>query len=118
MPTHRGSLRSPKKTAMVEYKESDAYKANLANGNVEATEIDFNCLYNRLASDHPTMHLSCYTLAKLLEVSTPEDDMPSGCPPTPSTSIVHSLKTLLIIHEDRPFEAAKVEAGIKLDTFV
>ena len=67
----------------------------------DPTKIAFNCLYNRLAYDHPTMDLSCYTLVELLKVFTLKDDTPSTCPPTPSPSNVHSSKTLPIILEDR-----------------
>ena len=61
------------------------------------------------------MDLSCYTLAIILEVTTLEDDVPSTCPPTPSPSVVHSLKAFPIIHEDHPLEA--IEAEVELGSF-
>ena len=51
-------LEVSKEIAMATYKESKAYKADLVDGNIEATEIGFNCLYNMLAIDHLTMDLS------------------------------------------------------------
>ena len=98
---------------MAEYKESEAYKENLADDRLEVT---FNCLYHRLANDYPSMDLSCYTLAVLLEVHALEDDVHFVCP-TPDPSIVHSPQALPIIHEDRPFEVFEAEARAEVDTF-
>ena len=96
---------------MAKYKESEAYKADLADGNIEATKISFNCLYHRLASDHLSMDLSCYTLAELLEVPAFEDDVPFACPPTLDPSIIHSSKTFPTIHKDLPFEVTDEVGG-------
>ena len=45
-------------------------------------------------------------------MSTHEDETLSACPPTPDPSVVHSLDTLLIIHEDWPFETTDAEVGL------
>ena len=84
---------------VTEYRESEAYKADLIDGNLEATKIGFNCLYHRLVSDHPSIDLLCYPLAKLLKVPIPDDDITSTCLPTSGPS-VHSSEALLIIHKD------------------
>ena len=106
-----------KETIVEEYKESAAYSADLVDGNVEATEIGFTCFYNRLACDHSTMDLSCYTLIELLEASTLKDDTPSACPSTLSPSDLNCSEILPVILEDRPLKAVKEEVGAKLDPF-
>ena len=55
------------------------------------------------------MDLSCHTLAKLLKVPIPKDDVPFGCPSTSGPSVVHSLEALPTIHIE-----AEVEGDVDL----
>ena len=54
-------------TTVVENKEFEAFKDDLADGSEEAIEIVFTCLLNRLARDHPAMELSFYNFTGILK---------------------------------------------------
>ena len=53
-------LEAAKETTMAEYKEFEVYKEDFVDGNLEATKIDFNSLYDKLAGNHLSMDLSCF----------------------------------------------------------
>ena len=51
----RRELEVAEETEVAEYKESVAFITDLSFVNVEAIEIGFSCLYDRLAPDFPSM---------------------------------------------------------------
>ena len=98
---------------MAKYRESQAFKNDVANGSVEIFEIFFSLL-DKLACDYLTMDLSSYTLAGILRMLAHEDV--GSCPPTHGPLVAHSLEALPIILEDRPFDDVEDEAEGEMDT--
>lgn len=90
---------------------------DLAPRNMEAIEIGFSCLYDRLAHNFQSINLSRYTLVDLMLASTLGDGALSlACPNTSSPPYRYSSKIILpAILEDQPLETTKVEA--ELDSF-
>ena len=102
---------------VVEYKESGTFIVDLSFGNVEAMEISFSCLYDKVAHDFLSIDLSQYTLLDLIVASTFEDDTHSlAFLDTPNLFDPHSFDVILpTIPKDQPFETE--EAEVELDAF-
>ena len=74
-----------KEDGVAEYKESADFVADLSFGNVEAMEIGFSCLYDKVARDFPFIDLSLYTLSDIVLALVFKDGISnSACQDTPS----------------------------------
>ena len=87
-----------RESAVVEYRESEAFLDDVANGCAKAFEIVFASLIIMLARDHPALNLSSYTLEKVLRASIFKDV--GSCPPTLGTLVTQSQDALSIILEN------------------
>ena len=63
-------LENAKEATVAEYRDSEAFEADIADGSAETSEIAFFNLIGWLAHDHMTLDLSSYSLVEVLGVST------------------------------------------------
>ena len=88
-------LEVARETDATRYREFEAFKDDVVDGNVEVSEIVFSNLLDRLARNHPTMDLSSYTLERISGMLALEDVV--SCFPTPSPFVAHFLEAFPII---------------------
>ena len=113
--TQKG-LKIVKEAVIAEFRHSEAFEMEIADGCVTASEIAFFSLFDRLAHDHFTLDLFSYTLEDVMGVPAPKGA--TSYPPTPDHLIAYSPEVFLIILEDRTLETTDVEANVEMDVFV
>ena len=109
-------LKIAKEAVIAEFRHSEAFEMEIADGSATVSEIAFFSLLNRLAHDHFTLDLSSYTLEDVMGVPAPKGA--TSYPPTPDHLIAYSPEVFLIILEDRTLETTDVEANMEMDAFV
>ena len=91
-------LETTTEVAIIEYRESEAFEMEIVDGSVVASEIAFFSLLDRLASDHPTLDSSSYTLEDVLGVHAPGGV--TFYPSIPGPLIAQSSEAFPVIPED------------------